>query len=111
MSETLKPLSAEERQLLHDEATKLRDFWENGSDEDLCDALNDFQEHSPTDLLRALADLAAAEKRIETFIEYLEFINKANESAITIAWVHGWRCPEADMQKEQEFRERLGLKQ
>ncbi len=41
--------------------------------------------------------------------EYVEFLNTANEGPITMAYVHGWRCPEADVQKGQELRTALGV--
>jgi len=38
---------------------------------------------------------------------YLEFLNAANETPISIAHNHGWKCPDSDIQKGIEFREKI----
>ncbi len=39
--------------------------------------------------------------------EYLQFINEANEAPISNAYIHGWRCPEEDIEKGKKFREEI----
>jgi hypothetical protein len=51
-----------------------------------------------TERLRTLAD---------TYAAYVEFLNEANESPISLAFVHGWRCPDEDIRRGREFRERI----
>lgn len=46
---------------------------------------------------------------VEELDAYIEFLNTANEGPITMAHLHGWRCPEADVARGKEFRKRIGL--
>jgi len=39
--------------------------------------------------------------------EYIDFLNKANEAPISMAWIHGWRCPQEDIDKGNELREKI----
>ncbi len=48
--------------------------------------------------LQALVDLQA---------EYIEFLTTANEGPISNAWAHGWRCPQADIDKGADYRRRI----
>ena len=50
-----------------------------------------------------------AELQVELWREYHAFVNKANEGAITLAYVHGWRCADEDVAKGVEYRKRLGI--
>ena len=52
---------------------------------------------------------ADAKGKIETFKEYLQFLYKANEGPISMAHAHGWRCPKEDIEKGEDFREKLNL--
>ncbi len=38
---------------------------------------------------------------------YIEFMVKANEAPISNAWIHGWRCPQEDIDKGAQFRQRI----
>ena len=61
------------------------------------------------ELLSRLKDGEKAIKQVEIYGEYLDCLNKSNMGAITMAWVHGWRCPQEDIDKGEEFRKRLGI--
>lgn len=50
---------------------------------------------------------ASLEALINEYEAYLEFLNEANEGPIGIAYVHGWRCPEVEVQRGKDFRLRL----
>jgi hypothetical protein len=45
---------------------------------------------------------------VDLFNEYLSFLDEANEAPITLAYAHGWRCPEKDVEKGKKFREAIG---
>lgn len=38
---------------------------------------------------------------------YVDFLNEANRGPISLASVHGWRCPQADIDKGVAFRQRI----
>ncbi len=44
---------------------------------------------------------------IKLYDEYLEFLNDANEAPISIAHNHGWKCPKEDIDKGEDFRNRI----
>jgi len=39
--------------------------------------------------------------------QYIKFINEANENPINIAALHGWKCPQEDIDKGIEFRDKI----
>lgn len=39
--------------------------------------------------------------------EYMDFVEESNKSAISIAYIHGWRCPENEVIKGQEYRDKI----
>lgn len=41
---------------------------------------------------------------IALYDEYIDFLNAANETPVTIACIHGWRCQEQDVKKGVEYR-------
>ncbi|MDZ4341324.1 MAG: hypothetical protein U1E51_02670 [Candidatus Binatia bacterium] len=50
---------------------------------------------------------ALLEKTGKLYDEYIDFLHKANESPITTAFVHGWRCPEEDLQKGEQYKREI----
>lgn len=62
--------------------------------------------HSAGDVL---VRAEAAELQITLWREYHAFLNKAMEGAISLAWAHGWRCPERDSEKGAAYRVRLRI--
>ena len=47
------------------------------------------------------------ESLIKKLEEYIEFLNKANESPINIASAHGWKCSQQDVEKGQRLRDEI----
>ena len=45
---------------------------------------------------------------IKLYDEYLKFINETEKGLVSLAYVHGWRCPDADVAKGIEYREKIG---
>ena len=43
----------------------------------------------------------------ELYDEYLAFLYEANRGPVGMAYVHGWRCPDEDVKKGQEYRDRI----
>lgn len=39
--------------------------------------------------------------------EYIAFLAEANEGPLQMAWVHGWRCSDADFERGKEFRQEI----
>lgn len=39
--------------------------------------------------------------------EYIDFLNEANQGAISIAHAHGWRCSEEHIRKGYDFRNKI----
>lgn len=60
-------------------------------------------------ILRLRSEKRALELQVKLWREYHAFVNKSMEGAISLAWVHGWRCPKADQAKGAKFREKLGF--
>ncbi len=46
-------------------------------------------------------------KKIEIYKQYLECLNKSNSGAFIMAHIHGWKCPQEDIDKGIEFRRLL----
>lgn len=44
---------------------------------------------------------------IKLYDEYLKFIHEQEREPATIAFVHGWRCPDDVYQKGIEYRKRI----
>jgi hypothetical protein len=61
------------------------------------------------DLLDAQAEIRRLNLQIRLWKEYHAFLNEAHEGAITLAWNHGWRCPDDVYQRGVEFRKKLGI--
>jgi hypothetical protein len=51
--------------------------------------------------------VAVLEELVATQDSYIAFLNKANETPIGSAYAHGWRCPQADIDRGAEFRKRI----
>lgn len=51
---------------------------------------------------------ARVEAALRAWREYAEFLNRASGGARTLAHLHGWRCPEADVAEGIRRREELG---
>lgn len=51
----------------------------------------------------------ALEQRDILWREFFDFLNKANEVPIGIAFIHGWRCPREVWKKGADYRQRLGI--
>ena len=68
-------------------------------DKALIDSINDLK-----------AQVEAGEKAIaliKLYEGYIEFLGNANQGAVTMAYVHGWRCPQEDIDKGLEYRKRI----
>lgn len=61
--------------------------------------------HSTALATRAYA--AGVEAAIKEYEGYLAFLDQANNSPIMMAFVHGWRCPDADVEQGKAWRDRL----
>jgi hypothetical protein len=46
-------------------------------------------------------------KLIETYDNYLKFLNMANNAPCSIAYAHGWKCPDEDIEKGIAFRKEI----
>jgi len=44
---------------------------------------------------------------IKTYDDYLEFLKKSNEEPLSIAWAHGYKCPEELIVQGHCFRENI----
>lgn len=44
---------------------------------------------------------------IKQYKEYIEFLNRANETPIRIAALHGWECPKEDIEEGVRRRKRI----
>jgi len=47
------------------------------------------------------------EELIKTYDEYLEFLQKANESTLSVALAHGWSCDLDDIKEGLYFRNKI----
>ena len=63
-----------------------------------------------TELLSRLSEGQKAIAKVEIFKQYIEFLNKCANGVYGIAHVHGWRCPQEDIDKGIEFRRLLEIK-
>lgn len=61
------------------------------------------------DALTSLVELLV--EREELWREYVEFLGKSNKGAISMAYVHGWRCPNFIAEQGQKYRRRLSIKE
>jgi len=57
--------------------------------------------------MHAFIKLQNMESLIKKLEEYIEFLNKANESPINIASAHGWKCSQQDVEKGQRLRDEI----
>ena len=48
-----------------------------------------------------------ATKLVRLLGEYIQFLNDANEGPIGLAHVHGWRCPQTDIDRGVEYRQSI----
>ena len=46
-------------------------------------------------------------KLIKKYDEYIAFLHEAMESPISMARVHGWSCPQKDIDKGEQFRKEI----
>lgn len=46
---------------------------------------------------------------IEKLDNYIDFLNKANNGPISIAHVHGWRCPQDDISTGERLRDEIEM--
>lgn len=44
---------------------------------------------------------------IDELDAYIAWLNEANNGPISLAYAHGWRCPQSDIDKGKQFRERI----
>jgi HD-like signal output (HDOD) protein len=51
--------------------------------------------------------MTAERELIEVYAAYLEFLEEANHGPIGMALAHGWRFPQADVDKGAKFRKRI----
>jgi hypothetical protein len=49
------------------------------------------------------------DKLIAKLEKYIAFLNKANESPIFLASIHGWHCDAEDREKGIKYREEIKL--
>ena len=54
-----------------------------------------------------LMKLLSCRALISKLDEYLAFLDKANKGPIIIAHVHGWRCPQQDIDKSKQLRDEI----
>ena len=43
-------------------------------------------------------------KLIQAYQKYIHFLGKAYDDAFTLAWVHGYRCSEQEIEAGQQMR-------
>ena len=46
-------------------------------------------------------------KLINKLDEYIVFLNNVNEGPISLAWIHGWKCPKEDIEKGKQLRKEI----
>src|ERR1039458_1470315 len=51
-------------------------------------------------LPKLLDDIEKARSLVALHEEYEQFLNEANEGPLSLASIHGWRCPEAEFRSE-----------
>ena len=61
------------------------------------------------ELLSRLEQGEKAIDAIEIYKEYIHFLNEASRGVYGLAVAHGWSCPQEDIDKGIEFREKLGI--
>ena len=57
--------------------------------------------------IKELKNIIAHKNLITELQGYVKFLNEVNENPIAIATIHGWICPQEDMDKGIEFREKI----
>lgn len=52
-------------------------------------------------------DLAVLLDLVDLYTEYVELVNEGNAGAISLAHVHGWRCPDEIVNRGSHYRDRI----
>ena len=58
-------------------------------------------------LPKLLNDIEKARSLVALHEEYEQFLNEANEGPLSLASIHGWRCPEAEFQRGLDYRQQI----
>lgn len=53
--------------------------------------------------------IAALRAKLALWAEYHEFAAEADKPAYLSATLHGWKCPQEDVDKGADYRKRLGI--
>ena len=46
-------------------------------------------------------------KLIQAYQKYIHFLGKAYDDVLTLAWVHGYRCSESEIEFGQQLRDAI----
>lgn len=49
------------------------------------------------------------EAREQLWRDYVAFLEKADKMPYDMALIHGWRCPDEDVERGKQFREKLNI--
>lgn len=70
--------------------------------------LNRFVDPRPgMTISRAIDKIDALRELVKKLDEYIAFLDKANAGPISNAFVHGWRCPQKDIETGDRLRKEI----
>ena len=99
-----------ERKRIEGLLTKVAELEQENRDCDECSGLaqKDVDELVAVCLTRKERN-AELETREQLWRDYIAFLKVANQGPATMAHVHGWRCPDEDVKRGEQFRKDLGI--